>query len=77
MDELFRVWIIPQVPMEPFRVECKTLSEARRMADALALFQLFMFRHKAMPDYSNDVGVERLVNGEWEDVDDDELNSDD
>lgn len=67
----FRTWIIPQIPMEAFNVECPTAEAAEAMEEALTEFQNFMLEHSVMPDFSNAAGVEVWVPRleEWEEYD--------
>ncbi len=67
-----RVWHIPQVPMKAFRVEVKTLEEAKLLVLALCEYDLFQFNNKIKPDYCNACGLEVFEDGEWLDYEDDE-----
>ncbi len=69
----FRVWHIPQLGMdaEPFHVEVPSLEMAKHMRDTLARYDLFQFENKIKPDYCNAQGIEQLVDGEWEEIDED------
>lgn len=70
----YRVWHIPQVPMEPFYVEeIASLETAIMVRDVLAEYDLFQFENNIKPDYSNAQGIEEFEDGEWSEVDDDEL----
>lgn len=54
----FRVWWIPQIPMEPFYVDnIATYEEAERIADVLADYDTFQYENKIKPDFSNTGGV--------------------
>ena len=53
-----RVWWIPQVPMESFKVEVRNLREARLLLDTLAKYDQFQLDHNVKPDYSNTGGVQ-------------------
>lgn len=66
----YRVWHIPQIPMEAFYVPAPDLATARLIQDALGDYDLFQFEHRVKPDYSNASGVEQFVDGDWEEVDD-------
>lgn len=76
-----RVWHIPQVPMEAFRVYVKTIQEGKIVLDTLAFYDLFQFEHRIKPDYANAGGLQVYENGEWcdwydkegNDIDDTEL----
>ena len=75
-----RVWWIPQVPMESFKVTVNSPQEAKKILSILADYDLFQFRNKIKPDFSNTGGLEEFDGEEWsdwysEDVEDiDELN---
>lgn len=60
-----RVWWIPQVPMKPFRVDVKTIDEAKLLLKTLAQYDLFQLENNIKPDYSNAGGLEEFVDGEW------------
>lgn len=60
------VWWIPQVPMQAFRVNVKTVDEAKLLLDALAKYDLFQLENHIKPDYCNAGGLEELVDGEWQ-----------
>lgn len=53
-----RVWWIPQVPMQPFHVEVKTIHEAKLILNTLADYDLFQFNNHIKPDYCNTGGLE-------------------
>jgi hypothetical protein len=44
---------IPQIPMTAFDVPVQTLIEAKLLLDVLAEYDLFQFRQRVKPDYSN------------------------
>jgi hypothetical protein len=73
----FKVWWIPQIPMEAFEVEVPTLEEGARLLDTLANYDLFQFEHRIKPDYSNMGGLLVLEDGEWVDWYDDETGEED
>lgn len=52
-----KVWWNPQVPMEPFEVFVETLEEAHLLLKVLADYDLFQYRHRVKPDYSNAGGL--------------------
>lgn len=60
-----RVWWIPQVPMKAFRVEVKTIDEAKLLLNALAQYDLFQLENNIKPDYANAGGLEMFEDGEW------------
>lgn len=70
----FRVWWVPQIPMESFVVEAPDLKTARLIEDTLAKYDLFQFEHRIKPDYANTGGVQRWDEDEndWFDVESDE-----
>ena len=68
-----RVWWIPQVPMEPFWVDVESLKEGFKLCDVLGKYDMFQYENKVKPDYSNAGGVVRFEDGEWCDVDEDEM----
>jgi hypothetical protein len=70
-----RVWWIPQVPMKAFRVEVKTVEEAKLLLDTLAKYDIFQYENNVKPDFANAGGLERLEDGEWCEWYDDEGNS--
>ena len=68
-----KVWWIPQIPGKPFEVEVPTLDEGRRLCAVLAAYDLFQYRNRIKPDYSNAGGVVVFnEDGEWEDDVDEE-----
>jgi hypothetical protein len=62
-----RVWWIPQVPMEAFRVPVKSIDEAKLLLDTLAKYDIFQYEHNVKPDFANAGGLEMYdeENGEW------------
>lgn len=68
----WRVWWIPQIPMEAFRVAVPDLETGILLCDVLASYDRFQFEHRVKPDYSNVGGISwrhpDLTEGEWEDV---------
>lgn len=69
-----RVWHIPQVPMHPFLVYVSSIKEAVKVMDTLAIYDLFQFKYKIKPDYSNASGLEVFEDGEWVDWEDEDGN---
>lgn len=68
-----RVYWIPQVPMKGFEVEVESVTEAVKIMDVLANYDLFQFENKVKPDYCN-MGIlqkyeEEEGEGEWLDWD--------
>lgn len=60
-----RVWHIPQVPMESFKVMVDSPKEAKKILEVLALYDTFQFEHKVKPDYSNAAGLEQFDGKKW------------
>lgn len=56
-----RVWWQPQVPMKSFTVEVETVTEALKLLDTLANYDLFQLENNIKPDYCNTGGLE-----EWD-----------
>ena len=56
-----RVWHIPQFPGKPFHVYVDTLQEAQRVLNVLANYDLFQYKNKIKPDYSNAAGLEQYA----------------
>lgn len=65
MTAKLRVWWIPQVPGEPFRVEVESLREARLVIATLTDYDIFQYDQKIKPDYCNVGGLETLESEEW------------
>lgn len=72
-----RVWWIPQVPMEAFRVEVDGLQQAVLLLETLAHYDIFQYENNIKPDYCNAGGVEVFVDGDWESWCDEETGEDD
>lgn len=72
----FRVYWIPQVPMEPFYAEVASYADGKRLEDILAQYDLFQFENRVKPDYCNAGGTQMLhpalTDGHWCDIEDDE-----
>lgn len=75
-----QVWWIPQIPMNnPFTVKVKTIEEAKLLLDTLARYDLYQYKNKIKPDYSNAGGLsiwseDKDIDGtpdwiDWEDED--------
>jgi len=65
MDKKLRVWWIPQVPMEAFYINVKSVDEARKILQVLANYDTFQFEKRVKPDYSNAGGLQMLEGKEW------------
>jgi hypothetical protein len=78
-----RVWWVPQVPGESFKVQVKSIEEGKRLCEILADYDRFQLEHNIKPDYSNAGGIQRY-DGEfidekddgWSDIDEDEEEND-
>jgi hypothetical protein len=70
-----KVWYIPQVPMEAFEVIVpdNDLKTAKLLLNTIIDFSIFEFENKVKPDYSDAGGICRVEDGEWWDVDEEEL----
>lgn len=53
-----RVWHIPQVPMKPFHVEVSSVEEAWKILNVLWDYDLFQYKNRVKPDYTNASGLE-------------------
>ena len=53
-----RVWWVPQFPMESFLVDVKSVSEAVKILDVLADYDLFQLENRIKPEYSNSGGLQ-------------------
>lgn len=62
------VWWIPQVPMEAFRQEVKTIIEGKLLLETLAMYDLFQLENNIKPDFSNAGGLQMFNGEEWEDI---------
>lgn len=62
-----RVWHIPQVPMEAFRVPVGSPKEAKNILAILANYDLFQYEMGVKPDYCNAAGLEVYEEGGSED----------
>lgn len=63
-----RVWWIPQVPGKPFHVDVASPDEAKKLMVVLADYDLFQFKNRIKPDYSNAGGLEcysQTGDGQW------------
>ena len=72
MSELkYRVNFIPalEVSNESIKLEFTTEFQAKQALDAMTILLLFMQDNAMMNDFSNAAWIEKLVNGEWEAVD--------
>jgi len=60
-----KVWWIPQVPMKAFEAPVKNIGEAKLLLRVLAEYDLFQYKNKVKPDYSNAGGLMVFENGDW------------
>ncbi len=60
-----RVWHIPQVPGEAFRVSVASVDEAKTVLRVLADYDLSQLEHRIKPDFANVQGLEVFDDGEW------------
>jgi len=65
MEQILRVWWIPQIPMKAFHVYVKNICEAKLLLNALAGYDEFQYKNNIKPDYCNVGGVEIFEDGEW------------
>lgn len=56
----YRVWWIPQIPMEAFRVDVESAEQGEWLMSVLADYDQFQYDHNVKPDYSN-VGGGRVL----------------
>lgn len=63
-----RVWWKPQIPMKPsFLVNVATPTEAKKLLNVLADYDLFQWDNKIKPDYCNAGGLCIFEGDEWVD----------
>ena len=75
MSELnYRLNFIPaiEVSSDSIKVRSAILESARQELDTIANYTLFLHDNGIMNDYSNVGWIEKLVDGEWEEVDEEE-----
>ncbi|MES3028545.1 MAG: superinfection exclusion protein [Pseudomonadota bacterium] len=76
MSREFKVWWVPQIPMEAFEWSVPDYAAGVALCDALAEYDAFQLRHRVKPDYCNAGGVQwrdsDATGGEWEDLEPDE-----
>ena len=70
----YKVWYIPQIPMEAFEYETDSLTVAQSILEAISQFSLFEFYNNVKPDYADAGGlvVWDEDEQEWLDVDEEE-----
>lgn len=69
MNDRFKVWYIPQVPMPAFEREYTDFDTAKAVVNALIGLSIFEFENRVKPDYADMAGIARWEDGEWCDVD--------
>lgn len=57
-NQKYRVWYVPQIPMEAFFYETDDLGTAQTVLDALAGFASFEYDNNLKPDYADAGGIE-------------------
>lgn len=72
MNERFKIWYIPQIPMPAFEREYGNFDTAREVLDAIIGLSIFEFEHRVKPDYADMAGIQRWTEEGWEDVEEDE-----
>lgn len=60
-----RVWHIPQVPGKPFRIDVKSVEDAKMILPILWDYDIFQFENHIKPDYCNVSGLEEYDGKEW------------
>jgi hypothetical protein len=71
--EKLRIWWIPQIPSDnPFKVDVKDLTEAKKLLNTLAEYDKYQFENRIKPDYSNTGGLEFFDGKEWTEFEDEE-----
>lgn len=57
--EQLRVKHFPQIPCKAFEVEVESVQEAVKIMDVLAEYDLFQYKNRIKPDYSNMTVLEK------------------
>ena len=72
---MYKVWYIPQVPMQAFEVEVDDLKTAEKLLNTIYEFSSFEYENRVKPDYSDVGGIAQWSEDDqsWEDVDESEL----
>ena len=77
-----QVWYVPQVPGKAYTVEvvrrdgstdAAYLESAVAILNAIVGLSIFEFMNKIKPDYSDAAGIDRMEDGEWCYVEEEEL----
>lgn len=75
MSELkYRVNFMPamEISKGSIKVRSASIEQARQELDIISNYTLFLHDNGMMQDYSNVGWIEELVDGEWEEVDEEE-----
>lgn len=62
-----QVWWIPQVPMKSFKVDVESPTEAKKLLNVLADYELFQYENNVKGDYCNMGSLCVYEEGEWVD----------
>ncbi|MFE1817068.1 hypothetical protein [Metapseudomonas otitidis] len=54
-----QVWWVPQMPMKAFEVDVMSVSEAVKILDVLADYDIFQLENRVKPDFCNAGGLRR------------------
>lgn len=57
MNNKLQVWWVPQVPMKSFNVDVANVTEAVKILDVLADYDLFQYENRVKGDYANMGGL--------------------
>ncbi len=70
----YRLNFIPamEVSNRSIQVRSSSAEQSRQELNIIANYTLFLHDNKMMNDYSNCGWIEKLVDGEWEEVDEEE-----
>ena len=71
---MFRVNFMPAMDIldESIKIEFATIEEAEQNLNSMAKLLLFMQENAMMNDFSNVAWLEGLIDGEWEEILDDD-----
>jgi len=71
MNDRYKIWYIPQIPMPAFEREYTDFETAKTVLNALIDLSLFEFDNMVKPDYADMAGIDRWTGSEWETLDED------
>lgn len=71
----YRIWYIPQIPMDAFTKEVEDLDTAKLLLNTIIDFSIFEYNHRVKPDYADASGIDRWDGEEWESLDEEERDS--